>query len=207
MQKNPKNGAQSVPLKPVPIRVRLGGQKRETGLRCPFGGPSNFDPSKTDRVSFTVSVAPDSPEAQFATMLDGHLKSAFKDRIGELMPSTTPDQLGEKWKTWLKQSKSEEHWPVLSVEVQKTGGRPTRFYEATTEENVKEDGSTELKTVRKRLTDTELEKVNWKYARVSVIVEIRNIWMQPHQLGATVDACEVLVHPEDDQCGFDSDSE
>ena len=74
---NPKNGAISVPLK-VPIRVRLGGKKRETGLRCPFGGPANFDPSKIDRVSFSVSIAPDSAEAQYAKEVDTALKDAFK---------------------------------------------------------------------------------------------------------------------------------
>ena len=79
-QKNPKNGAISVPLK-VPIRVRLGGKKRETGLRCPFGGPSNFDPSKTDRVSFSVSIAPDSAEAEYAQYVDTALKDAFKEKL------------------------------------------------------------------------------------------------------------------------------
>ena len=128
VQKNPKNGAQSVPLK-VPIRVRLGGQKRETGLRCPFGGPSNFDPSKTDRVSFSVAVAPDSAEAAYSKMVDDALRQAFKERIGDLMPSTTAEQLDAKWKSWLKAPKQEEHSPVLSAKVQKTGGRPTRFYQ------------------------------------------------------------------------------
>ena len=71
-----------MPLK-VSIRVRLGGQKRETGLRCPFGGPSNFDPSKVDRVSSSVGVAPDSAEAAYSQMVDDALKTAFKERIGE----------------------------------------------------------------------------------------------------------------------------
>ena len=110
------------------------------------------------------------------------------------MPSTTAEQLGAKWKPWLKAPKQEEHWPVLSVKVQKSGMRPTRFYQAV---------QTEEK--RKRLTEEELEKVNWKYARVAVIVEIRSVWLQPHQLGLTVDASEVMVHPEDESCGFDSE--
>ena len=193
--KNPKNGAQSVPLK-VPICVRLGGLKRENGLRCPFGGPSNFDPSKTDRVSFSVAVAADSAEATYAKTVDDALKQAFKERIGEFMPSTTAEQLDAKWKTWYKAPKKEEHSPVLSAKVQKTGGRPTRFYEA-----VRVDDKTE----RRKMTEEDLEKVNWKYARVAAIVEIRSVWFQPHQLGLTVDATEVMVHLEDDTSGFDSE--
>ena len=116
-----------------------------------------------------------------------------------LANSTTADQLDGKWKPWLKQPKSEEHWPTMTVKVQKTGGRPTRFYQVI---------RTEDKTERKKMSEEDLEKVNWKYARVAVIVEIRNIWQQPHQLGATVDATEVLVHTEDETCGFEtSDSE
>ena len=58
------------------------------------------------------------------------------------------------------------------------------------------------------MTKEELDKVSWKFVRAAVIVEIRSIWVQPHQLGLTVDATEVLVHKEDDACGFgDSDSE
>ena len=55
------------------------------------------------------------------------------------------------------------------------------------------------------MTEEDLEKVNWKYARVAVIVEIRSVWFQPHQLGLTVDATEVMVHLEDDTSGFDSE--
>ena len=193
--KNAKNGTPTVPLK-VPIRVRLGGLKRESGLRCPFGGPSNFDPSKTDRVSFSVAVAADSAEATYAKMVDDALKTAFKERIGEFMPSTTAEQLDAKWKTWYKAPKKEEHSPVLSAKNQKTGGRPTRFYEAV---------QTEDKTERRKMSDEDLEKVNWKSARCAVIVEIRSIWLQPHQLGLTVDATEVLIHKEDDTSGFDSE--
>ena len=57
------------------------------------------------------------------------------------------------------------------------------------------------------MTDEELEQINWRAARVAIIVETRSIWMQPHQLGLTVDATEILVFPEDDSCGFSSDSE
>ena len=106
------------------------------------------------------------------------------------------EQLDAKWKPWLKAPKQEEHWPVLSMKVQKTGGRPTRFYEA-----VRIDDKTE----RRKMTDEDLEKVNWKYARVAAIVEIRSVWFQPHQLGFTCDATEVLVHLDDDTSGFDSE--
>ena len=34
---------------------------------------------------------------------------------------------------------------------------------------------------------------------------VRHDRLQPHQLGLTVDAAEVMVHPEDDTSGFDSD--
>ena len=80
------------------------------------------------------------------------------------------------------------------MKVQKTGARPTRFYD-------RDAGDT-------KMTQEELDQVSWKFARAAVIVEIRSIWVQPHQLGLTVDATEVLVHKEDDTCGFgDSDSE
>ena len=38
-----------------------------------------------------------------------------------------------------------------------------------------------------------------------MIVEIRSIWLQPHQLGLTVGATEVLIHKDDDTTGFDSE--
>ena len=53
LQVNPKNGAKSIPFK-RPIRVRLGGKQRDLALRCPFGGPKSFDPTKVDRLSFSV---------------------------------------------------------------------------------------------------------------------------------------------------------
>ena len=40
---------------------------------------------------------------------------------------------------------------------------------------------------------------------MAVIVEVRSVWLQPHQMGLTVDATEIMVHPEDDSCGFDTD--
>ena len=56
-----------------------------------------------------------------------------------------------------------------------------------------------------KMTQEELDKVSWKFARAAVIVETRSIWVQPHQLGLTVDATEVLIHKDDDTSGFDSE--
>ena len=81
---NPKNGAKSVPFK-RPIRVRLGGVNGGAALRCPFGPPKSFDASKTDRVSFSVSVDPASTEAAWASKLDAKAKSLLKARLGEYM--------------------------------------------------------------------------------------------------------------------------
>ena len=47
LQVNPKNGAKSIPFR-RPIRARLG-RPDALALRCPFGPPKSFDPTKTDR--------------------------------------------------------------------------------------------------------------------------------------------------------------
>ena len=89
---NPKNGSKTVPFK-RPIRVRFGGKSRDTALRCPFGAPKSFDPTKTDRVSFSVSVSPESDEARYAARLDEKAKSLLKARLPEFMERATPAQV------------------------------------------------------------------------------------------------------------------
>ncbi len=54
---NPKNGSKTIPFK-RPIRVRLGGKPRDDALRGPFGAPKSCEATRTDRVSFNVSVDP-----------------------------------------------------------------------------------------------------------------------------------------------------
>ena len=142
--------------------------------------------SRFGRISVNSMIAPSAMPAAIANTID----------TKKFMPSTTAEQLDAKWKTWYKAPKKEEHSPVLSAKVQKTGGRPTRFYEAVCVDD---------KTARRKMSDEELEKVNWKSARVAMIVEIRSVWLQQHQLGLTITATEVLIHPDDDTSGFDSE--
>jgi len=197
LAKNPKNGAVSIPLK-RPIRVRLGGCKKDSGLRAPFGGPKSFDPSKVDRVSFSVCVDPAGAEAEFANKVDVAVKQALSAKLSEYTQSMTSKQMEEKWKSWLKPAK-EDYNPTISVKVQKTG-RPCRIWKACCPDQPFEE--------RKKLTWEEADELDWKISKVAVIAEIRSIWMQPHQLGLTVDATEILIFPEDDACGFsESDSE
>ena len=49
----------------------------------------------------------------------------------------------------------------------------------------------------------EVDDVDWKSARFSKIIEIRAIWFQPTQLGASVDCREICVYPDNVSCGFD----
>ena len=114
LQVNPKNGAKSIPFK-RPIRVRLGGKQRDLALRCPFGGPKSFDPSKTDRVSFSVSVDPASTEAAWASKLDEKAKSLLKARLREFMEKATPTQIDENWKAMTKEAKSEEYLSLIHI--------------------------------------------------------------------------------------------
>ena len=178
---NPKNGAKSVPFK-RPIRVRLGGVTRGAALRCPFGGPKSFDPSKTDRVSFSVSVDPAHTEAAWAIRLDVKAQSLLKARLSEFMEKATPAQIDENWKTITKEAKSEEYWPTLSVKVQLTGTRPTSIILQHP------DGA-------KKAT---VEEINWTSARVSMICEARSVWLQPRMYGVSIEARQIWVWPGDE---------
>ena len=178
---NPKNGAKSVPFK-RPIRVRLGGVTRNVALRCPFGPPKSFDPSKTDRVSFSVSVDPASAEAVWASRLDEKAKSLVKARLREFMEKATPAQIDENWKTMIKEAKSEEYWPTLSVKVQITGARPTSIILQHP------DGSKKVTT----------DEINWTSARVSMICEARSVWVQPKMYGVSIEARQIWVWPGDE---------
>ena len=51
-------------------------------------------------------------------------------------------------------------------------------------------------------TRVEVDDVDWQSARVSKIIEIRAIWFQPLQLGASVDCRDIMVYP-DAGSGFD----
>ena len=178
---NPKNGAKSVPFK-RPVRVRLGGVTRSAALRCPFGPPKSFDPSKTDRVSFSVSVDPESAEATWANKLDEKARSLLKARLREFMEKATPAQIDENWKPITREAKSEEYWPTLSVKVQLTGARPTSIILQHP------DGS-------KKAT---VEEINWTSARVSMICEARSVWLQPKMYGVSIEARQIWVWPGDE---------
>ena len=187
---NPKNGAKSVPFK-RPIRVRLGGVTRGAALRCPFRGPKSFDPSKTDRVSFSVSVDPASTEAAWASKLDVKAKRLLKARLSEFMEKATPPQIDESWKTMTKEAKSEEYWPTLSVKVQLTGTRPTSIILQHP------DGA-------KKAT---VEEINWTSARVSMILEARSVWLQPRMYGVSIEARQIWVWPGDEDEELPSEDE
>ncbi len=58
---------------------------------------------------------------------------------------------------------------------------------------------------RKRVA---IADVDWRSCRVQVVAETRSIWLQPPQMGMTVDATDVQVSSEDDSGPFsDGESE
>ena len=184
LQVNPKNGAKSIPFR-RPIRVRLGGRTRDFALRAPFGGPKSFDPSKVDRLSFSVCVAPDSAEATYADLLDEKAKTLFKARLREFIEKATPAQVDENWKPLKKPAKSDEYWPTISVKVQATGANPTRIW-------------IEGKRVK-------AEDVPWTNARVAMVCEARSLWVQPKMHGVSIEARDIMVYPEYNHCPDDDE--
>jgi len=186
LQVNPRNGAKSIPFK-RPIRVRLGGRSRDLALRAPFGGTKSFDPTKVDRLSFSVCVAPDSPEAQFADLLDEKAKSLFKARLGDFMDKATPQKVDEDWKPIKKAPKSEEYWPTIAVKFQATGANPTRIWI---------DGQ-----------QVKAEDVPWTHSRVAIICQARSLWVQPKMYGVSLEARDIVVYPEYNHNPDELDSE
>ncbi len=55
--------------------------------------------------------------------------------------------------------------------------------------------------------ETTVDNVDWATARVAVICECRNIWLQTKMFGITIDARDIYVYPEDNSCPFTSASE
>ena len=191
LQVNPRNGAKSIPFR-RPIRARLG-RPETLALRCPFGAPKSFDPTKTDRVSFSVSVGPESDEARYAARLDEKAKSLLKARLPEFMERATPAQVDENWKPVLKEARSAEYNPTIAVKVQMTGARPCRLW-------IKK----ELEEKRRAT----VEEVDWTTAKVNMVCEARSVWLQPRMYGVSIEARDIIVYPEDDSCPTDdSDSD
>jgi len=186
LQVNPKNGAKSIAFR-RPIRVRMGGRDRDTALRAPFGGPKSFDPTKVDRLSFSVCVAPDSPEAQYADLLDTKAKALLKARLGEFMPGTTAARIDEDWKPIKKEPRSEDYWPTISVKVQATGANPTRIW-------------IEGQQVK-------AEDVPWSHCRVAIVCQARSLWVQPKMYGVSLEARDIVVYPEYNNNPDELDSE
>ena len=190
---NPKNGSKTVPFK-RPIRVRFGGKKRDDALRCPFGAPKSFEASKTDRVSFNISIDPDGSEATFAQKLDSKVKGLLTARKEEFLPKAA--DIEANWHSVMRPGK-DEYWPTLAMKVQVTGSRQTRYW-------VPKEGITTPKH-RSDWEPTTMDRVDWSTARVAVLCEARNLWLQARLYGVTVDARDIYIYPEDNTCPFSSD--
>ena len=103
LSSNPKS--KTVPFK-RPIRVRFGGKNREEALRCPFGAPNSYEASRTDRVSFSVSVDPEGAETAFAQKLNKKAQDMFLARLQDFVPKATEMDVVTTWHHALKPGKT-----------------------------------------------------------------------------------------------------
>ena len=83
------------------------------------------------------------------------------------------------------------------MKVQMVGSRKTRFY-------LPKEGITTPRH-NKDWETTTMDSVDWSNARVAVLCEARNLWLQARLYGITVDARDIYIYPEDNTCPFSSD--